>query len=341
MKLAVICSIKDEAPYIIDWVAYYRALGFERIVIFQNNSVDGSDHLCTALKDAGYIHYIDNSNAEGAPWHYKKAPPFRRAYGRALRLDCVQTADYIFPVDIDEYLELPKDENFPAMLTRLNYPDVVSFAWRVFGSSGLKQFKPAPVAERFTQAAEPSDQGTTRSFHQMKSVYPPKSTRFYNLHRPNIKKTATTRWVSPNGQDILEAACTSNTLADFDYSYANLRHYHVKSLSEFKLKLVRGTADRPYSENVRWTMSMFDAMDTNTVHLPFENETYRYSRQIADEIRHHATIQTIEKECLGRFMRLLSLAETAINKADIFQAKTPLVKGGFVSYFQREVYDKL
>ncbi|MFN7604764.1 MAG: glycosyltransferase family 2 protein, partial [Hyphomonadaceae bacterium] len=43
MVSCTVCMIaKNEGPYLLEWVAYYRSLGFSKIVVYENNSTDRS-----------------------------------------------------------------------------------------------------------------------------------------------------------------------------------------------------------------------------------------------------------------------------------------------------------
>ena len=41
--------MRNEAAYALEWVAYHRMIGFERIVICTNDCTDGTDALLDAL----------------------------------------------------------------------------------------------------------------------------------------------------------------------------------------------------------------------------------------------------------------------------------------------------
>src|SRR4029077_12214959 len=58
---AVVTSIRNEGPWILEWIAFYRALKFDSIIIFHNDNDDGSDELLSLLNSAGVIHLIRNN----------------------------------------------------------------------------------------------------------------------------------------------------------------------------------------------------------------------------------------------------------------------------------------
>ncbi|MFG1358490.1 glycosyltransferase family 2 protein [Xanthobacter pseudotagetidis] len=49
MKIAICAIVRDEAPYVLEWVAHHRALGFDHIFVFDNESRDGTSELLDSL----------------------------------------------------------------------------------------------------------------------------------------------------------------------------------------------------------------------------------------------------------------------------------------------------
>lgn len=342
MQITLLATLRDEAPYIIDWIAHHRAIGITDFVLYQNDSVDGTDVLLQALHDAGHIHYSDNSNPQDAPPKFRALPPQRRAYGRALRHPVVQNADYVLVIDTDEFLELPKDQNLPNLLNRLQNPDVVSMPWRMMGNADQSTFTAAPVTERFTKAASPTDLGTERPFKQVKSLYRPKITRLYNLHKPRAARQGV-NWVDPDGTPILETMKTSNQLPDFTYETANLRHYHVKSYPEFCVKIVRGFACTPTAQRSQLGSKMFDKMNPNTTSLPMPRTLLDHAAQIAAQIRKTPQVADPEIKAISRYKKLTQLCQTAVDTHDLLPtfARRYRLSDTLHSYFEDTVWSKL
>ena len=57
---AVIIAIRNEGPWLVEWVAHYRAMGVQKIIVFFNNLDDGSRPLIDALSKRGLITAIEN-----------------------------------------------------------------------------------------------------------------------------------------------------------------------------------------------------------------------------------------------------------------------------------------
>ncbi|HSF91360.1 MAG TPA: glycosyltransferase family 2 protein, partial [Paracoccaceae bacterium] len=57
--------MKNEGPFIPEWVAYHRAIGFTDIIICSNDSTDGTTELLDALDAGGYIKHFKNEVPKG------------------------------------------------------------------------------------------------------------------------------------------------------------------------------------------------------------------------------------------------------------------------------------
>ncbi len=342
MQLTLLATLRDESPYILDWIAHHRAIGVTDFVLYQNDSVDGTKDLLQTLHDAGEIHFVDNTTPADAPPKFRDLPPQRRAYARALRHPVVQSSDYILVIDADEYLELPADTDLPTFLTRLNHPDVVSMPWRMMGSSGQTAFDPAPVTTRFTMAADINDQGTERPFKQVKSLYRPKITRLYNLHKPRAFREGVT-WLDPDGTPIRPQMRNSAQLPDFQYKTANLRHYHTKSYPEFCVKIVRGFACTPPDKRSQLGAKMFDEMNPNTVHLPLNTAHATHAAEIAHTLRQNPKVAAIESRAIDRFTKLTQLCQTAVDSHETLPTITRRYRlsDSLQDYFEDTVWSKM
>ena len=56
MKLGtttLVATVKNEGPYLWEWVAYHKSIGFDNIVIFQNDSNDMTHGILHEMRSAG------------------------------------------------------------------------------------------------------------------------------------------------------------------------------------------------------------------------------------------------------------------------------------------------
>lgn len=149
VRLAVGAIVKDEAPYLLEWIAFHRVTGFSRFFIADNASIDGTTEMLAALEAAGVVDRIDFADTYGVP-------PQLPAYREILRRHG-SDADWIAFIDADEFLEPmpPHRSTAPAVATLDARPEIGAIAvnWAVYGSSGAERAASGLVIERFTGRA--------------------------------------------------------------------------------------------------------------------------------------------------------------------------------------------
>jgi len=226
-SITVCAIVKDERPYLIEWVAYYRLLGCDRIVLYNNDSSDGSDRLLNAMAHAGLV--------EHRPWPSRAGLiPQNSAYEDAVRRCDTR---WILFVDADEFLRLDEDRDVHQFLARFPADvSAVAMSWRVFGSGGLSRREPAPVIERFTRAAPP-DHPSNR---HVKSVAVATDIAAVGPHGVTLSRG---RYVAANGTDIVLER--NAFLRPPRQRIAQINHYVIKSRAEFEDKRRRGNVSVP------------------------------------------------------------------------------------------------
>ena len=222
MPTCTVCAaMKNERPYILEWVAYYRILGFDQIAIYSNDSSDGSDELLARLASSGIIKYYD--------WPSKELwSPQTTAYYAGL-LRC--RTDWILFVDADEFLLLHEHDTVSEFLAGFG-TDVsgVAVNWRIFGSSGLVESDGRLVIDRFRQASVPDNYIN----HHVKSFVRPRAVTEVNPHACKI-----------NGQYVTASGLPFSFVRQgieitIDTKVAQINHYLTKSRAEYERKKQRG-----------------------------------------------------------------------------------------------------
>jgi Glycosyl transferase family 2 len=143
--------MRNEGPFILEWVAYHLAVGFTDIVICTNDCVDESPLLLERLQELAPVIHLAN------PVRPDEEPQLV-AYRRAEALPVVREADWLMVLDADEFLNIHVGAGtVPELLDAV--PDATAFLlnWRLFGSSGHEEWRPGFVCERFTRAAAAGD----------------------------------------------------------------------------------------------------------------------------------------------------------------------------------------
>jgi hypothetical protein len=96
--LAVTC-MKNDGPFILEWIAYHRALGIADFLIYTNDCDDGTDEILQALQAHGIITHRSNNN-------WKGQSPQKAALNRAVSEEKYLDADWIVHFDIDEFINI-------------------------------------------------------------------------------------------------------------------------------------------------------------------------------------------------------------------------------------------
>ena len=144
---AALCAIVwNEIRSVVEWLAHYKALGFDEFLIHDNDSDNGTAEPLIALDEAGEVNYLDWPHAVGRR-------PQRLAYEHARK---VARSDRLAFFDADEFLYLRQDDGIAAFLQRFDQDvSAVAINWIVFGSGGEARYRAHPVIERFTDALPP------------------------------------------------------------------------------------------------------------------------------------------------------------------------------------------
>ncbi len=147
MSLAIGAIMKNEAPYILEWLAFHRVLGIDRFCIADNGSDDGTTELLIELAALGLVDYMPFPGKSGRP-------PQLPAYARIMRRTR-RKADWIAFIDADEFMvPTAGAHSIRPFFAGLDASvGAVVLNWAVYGSSFRAEPSEGPVIERFTRRA--------------------------------------------------------------------------------------------------------------------------------------------------------------------------------------------
>lgn len=251
LRKILVCTMRDEGPFVLEWLAYHYVIGFDHFVIYANDNWDQTAEILTLMQDQlGVVSYFDNSQhaIEGPRLH---RDPQRRAYLRAGLLPLVRNADLIMVADADEFLNLHAgDGTLDALVRTVPYFDAMSFTWRVFGMNGVTELRDRPVIEQFTACAH-ADRSLDNRNMAVKTVFRPRCFDRLGVHRPRFYEHAYDGlpplvWLNGAGENVHEYyregkwAASQNTHGD---QFGEVNHYALKSGEAFLMKRRRGSAN--------------------------------------------------------------------------------------------------
>lgn len=139
--------MRNEGPFIVEWVSWYRMLGFEVLVV-TNDCTDHSVALLQALQAAGWLTHQSHAPRPGQH-------PKRSAYDTMRRHPMIALVDWVLVCDVDEFLVLHRAWDIAEFLAGFDpTPLGVSFHWKVFGTGGHAKWADGLVHRMFHLAAE-------------------------------------------------------------------------------------------------------------------------------------------------------------------------------------------
>lgn len=259
-----VCAIaKDENPYVLEWVAYHLALGFEHVFLYDNMSAQ-------ALSSAFSIRY-------SSPHLTIQLWP--TIIGRNAQLEAYthhvltrgREVEWTAFIDLDEMINLKRHDTVRDFLEPWADADGVAVNWRIFGSSGEKSYQPGLVMGRFTRASsiEFGPNQLIKSIVRTERVVA--LTQHHAFYRGEPKIVASDGTMVENGSHV--------GLSASRFAVAQINHYFTRSSEEWARKLRRGYTD----ETVR-DPEMFREYDINEVEersiLKRRAETSKWMRRI-------------------------------------------------------------
>jgi hypothetical protein len=257
-RIGIICPVRGEAPYLIEWIAYHRALGIRVFLIADNG---GPDNTSEILQDLHARHIIFRFD-----WRDKTAiqMPF---YYQALTAARLGQLDGLFFIDMDEFLRPGTGHSIPEIAGRwLADPTIgaVAINWAIYGSSGHDQPGDGLVIERFTRRA-PQDDACNRSTKAFVRVSLCEG--FDNPHGALLREG---RYVNSRGDDITweQKLFPVGIASEVAWDPVRLNHYIIKSRAEFEAKKARGDVLVPTR---KWD-GYFDQHDRNEVEDPMPQD---------------------------------------------------------------------
>ena len=260
----IVGCMKNEAPYIIEWVAYHRAIGFDNFLIYTNGCTDGTDQILKRLDEMGIVTHRDNDNWSGQS-------PQQFALDAALEEDVIRNAEWIAHIDVDEFINVrcgngTLDDFFAAAPEATN----VAMTWRLFGHGGVTKLADRPVIEQFTACApkycpKPHTAWGFKTMFRNIGAYEKMS-----CHRPNKLVNGfdgKVQWVNGNGavttREMLKNGWR-NSKKSIGYDLLQLNHYALRSAESYLIKRQRGRAlhvDRSIGLNYWIRMDWCDYTD--------------------------------------------------------------------------------
>ncbi len=244
MRFLAVLTVRNEAAFLLEWLAHHRAVGFTHFLVFSNDCQDGTDAMLDRLHEMDQLTHVAN------PGPHEGGVQFN-ALKIADRHPLVATADWIMAFDIDEFVNIHVgDHTLSALLAALPEATAVTLTWRLFGNDGVMSYEDRPITEQFTHAAPRLLHWPWRAA-MFKTLFCNDGTyRKLGVHRPRSPVEAgigAVRWFDGQGRALDESFARQRVFSPFgrdNYRLAQLNHYPLGAMESYIVKRDRGRVNR-------------------------------------------------------------------------------------------------
>jgi len=239
---ALLC-VRNEGAFLLEWLAHHRACGFDHFVVFSNDCQDGTDDMLDRLAHLGWVTHRRNDGP------YDKGGIQFTAMKTAAKMQDVKAAEWLLPLDVDEFVNIHTGDHTLAALHRA-LPDAtaITMTWKLFGNAGQIRYEDTPLTETFTRCAPVVMHWPWRAA-MFKTLYRNDGTyRKPGVHRPrdiDDTRLSSTRWYDGHGRALAEPFIRKRIFSDYgrdNYGLVQLNHYPLGAMESYVLKADRGRA---------------------------------------------------------------------------------------------------
>ena len=240
-SVTIVTCMKNEGPFILEWLAYHRAIGIEGYIVYTNDCTDGTDTFLELLQDKGYVQHRDNK------FHGTGLKPQHHALQSAESEPVVTENDWVISMDVDEFINVKTgDGTMGALFEALPDANLISCTWRLFGNGDVHEYEDGFLLDQFTRCApefanKPHQAWGFKTLAKNVGLF-----KKLGVHRPKGLKPQIwdkIRWYNGSGRPMPKEeyrnAWRSNAVT-YGYDLVQLNHYAVRSAESFLVKRDRG-----------------------------------------------------------------------------------------------------
>lgn len=240
-RTAIVTTMKNEGPFILEWLAYHRMIGVDDFLIYTNDCTDGTDTMLDLLQRKGLVQHREN------PFRSMNLKPQHAALQAAEAEPIMQNCGWGICMDVDEFIDIKiGDGTLKSLYEAMGTANMISLTWRLFGNADVQGYDDRFLIEQFSRCAPE----VVRKPHQawgFKTLF--RNVDLYKklgVHRPKGLRPDLwneVRWLNGSGQPMpIEAYRNAwrSTLETYGYDWVQLNHYAVRSAESFLVKRDRG-----------------------------------------------------------------------------------------------------
>ena len=247
MRITALTCVKNEGPFLLEWIAFNRVIGVSDFLFYSNDCSDGTDHLLDCLQGHGIVTHLPNP-AENRNYQMQALKDSRRHA-------VVKDADWVWVADVDEFLNIHVgDHTIPALISACGNPQAISVNFQFFANGGVTEFIDEPIIAQFPYSHNPDICGADTAIEVKSLVRNDFPLGYYGAHRPfHDDSKHQPQWTDGAGRQVpvpFRGAANKRRIRAFPARgarrFATLNHYALRSLDSYLVKNDRGDVNREH-----------------------------------------------------------------------------------------------
>ncbi len=242
MRALIIITVRNEAAFLLEWLAHHQAVGFTDFLVYSNDCTDGTDVMLDRLQALGHLTHERNTSKDegGVQWGALK---------QADKHPLVKQADWLLPMDVDEFVNIHVgNRRLPDLFAALPDATAIPLTWRVFGNNGVVDFVDQPVLQQFTRAAPtpcywPWKSALFKTLYRNDGTYG--KLGIHRPRQPRKERLTQARWYDGAGRKLPDVYKKQKIFSNFwqdNTTLVQLNHYPLGAKQSYLLKRDRGRA---------------------------------------------------------------------------------------------------
>ncbi|MPQ94108.1 glycosyltransferase family 2 protein [Thioclava sp. JE_KL1] len=285
-RTAIVTTMKNEGPFILEWIAYHRAIGVDDFLVYTNDCTDGTDTMLDLLQAKGYVQHRENpfrTMVDMKPQH--------AALAAAENEPVITKAGWSICMDVDEFINVKiGDGTLKSLYEAMGEANMIALTWRLFGNADVHAFEDSFITGQFTRCApeivrKPHQAWGFKTLFRNIALY-----KKLGVHRPkglNPDLWDQVNWLNGSGQPMPREMFRNgwrSTLDTYGYDWVQLNHYAVRSAESFLVKRDRGRVnhvDRDQGLNY-WFRMNHNAVEDRSIQRMLPAARAEFDRMMAD-----------------------------------------------------------
>lgn len=247
MRITAVTCVKNEGPFLLEWIAFHRLIGVTDFLFYSNDCSDATDLLLDRLETHGICAHLPNPATNR---NYQM-----QALKAARRHPLIKQADWVWVADVDEFLNIHVgDHSIPALITACGDPQAISATFQFMANDGIERFEDTPVTTQFFRSHNPDIWCAETAIEVKSLVRADFPLEYYGAHRPfHDEDKASPAWTDGSGRAVIgpfRKRANKRRIRAYPAKgarvFCTLNHYALRSLDSYLVKNDRGDVNREH-----------------------------------------------------------------------------------------------